>query len=215
MQDWIVVETLSTILSVWCHSKACYHHRILNTIISSNSLFNETVSHFIGQYLVNALNLLAKVKILWYLLDSLSHDCGLNDVFGPHITTWHSRCGWSTITERIFNEGFSWNLRSWCENLPDFECALKLDRFDSLQGIYIRLVVLSCVLLKAGRSFLNLYTSYVADFASVEGGDVTWTTADGPLTDHKGLLAALDLGSAVGWWIPREALSYERVDIDA
>ena len=90
-----------------------------------------------------------------------------------------------------------------------------MDRFDSLQGIYIRLVVLSCVLLKAGRSFLNLYTSYVADFASVEGGDVTWATADGPLTDHKGLLAALDLGSAVGWWIPREALSYERVDVDA
>ena len=74
---------------------------------------------------------------------------------------------------------------------------------------------MSLVLLKACRSFLNLYTSYVTDFACVEGGNVARTTTDGPLTDHKGLLAALDLGSAVGWWVPREALSYERVDVDA
>ena len=135
MQDWIIVETLSTILSVWSHSKACYYHRILNAIICSNPLFNKTVSHLIGQYLVNALNLLAKVKILWNLLDSLPDNRGLNDVLGAHVSTWHSRCGWSTITKRIFDKGFGWNLWSWCENLPDFECTFQLDRFDCLQRI--------------------------------------------------------------------------------
>ena len=213
MQDWIVMETLSTILGVWSHSKACYHHRILNTIIS-NSLFNKTVSHFIWQYLVNALNLLAKVKVLWYLLNSLPHNCSINDIFGSHITTRHSRCGWSTITKRIFDEGIGWYLRSWGENLPDFECTLKLDRFDSLQWIKVRLIVLNWVLRKTGRSFLNLYTSYVTDFACVERGDVARATTDGPLTDYKRLVA-LDLRSAVRWLIPRETLSYERVDIDA
>ena len=49
----------------------------------------------------------------------------------------------------------------------------------------------------------------------MESGDVARATADGPLTDHKGLLAALDLGSAVGWRVPRETLSYERVYINA
>ena len=134
MQDWIVVETLSTILGVWSHSEACYHHRIFNTIIS-NSLFNKTVSHFIRQYLVNTLNLLAKVKVLRYLLNSLPYDCSINHIFSSHITTRHSRCGRSTITKRIFDKGISWDLRSWGKNLPDFECTLKLDRFDSLQRI--------------------------------------------------------------------------------
>lgn len=135
MQDWIIVETLSTILSVWSHSKACYHHRILYTIIISHTMFNKTVSHFIGQYLVNALNLLAKVKVLRYLLDSLPYNRSIDDVFSSHITTRHSRCGRSTITKRIFDEGFGWNLWSWCENLPDFECTFQLDRLNSLQRI--------------------------------------------------------------------------------
>ena len=80
------METLSAILSVRCHSKACYHHGILYTIIS-NSLFNKTVSHFVGQYLVNTLNLLSKVEILRYLLDSLPYNSGINDIFGSHIAT--------------------------------------------------------------------------------------------------------------------------------
>ena len=48
----------------------------------------------------------------------------------------------------------------------------------------------------------------------MEGGDVSRTTTYGPLTDYKGLVA-LDLRSAVWWLIPRETLSYERVDVDA
>ena len=49
----------------------------------------------------------------------------------------------------------------------------------------------------------------------MESGDVARATTNGPLTNHKGLLAALDLRSAVGWRVPRETLSYERVNIDA
>ena len=48
----------------------------------------------------------------------------------------------------------------------------------------------------------------------MEGGDVSRTTTDGPLTDDKRLVA-LDLRSAVWWLIPCETLSNERVDVDA
>ena len=49
----------------------------------------------------------------------------------------------------------------------------------------------------------------------MECGDVARSTSDGPLADYKRLLAACDLRSAVGWLIPCETLSYERVDVDA
>ena len=48
----------------------------------------------------------------------------------------------------------------------------------------------------------------------MESSDVARATTDCPLTDYKRLVA-LDLRSAVRWLIPRETLSYERVDIDA
>ena len=122
-----------------CHLQPCNNHRISCFFLDTVALLQEPKHGIMRQDLTKSLNLRIEIKVLGYLLDALPSYCSLDEIFCSH----RGRPGSYASGCHILVVKICGDLRSRCENLPDFKASFQLNYFNSfhrVSNIFLRCI---------------------------------------------------------------------------